>query len=635
MRRQSAAGKVGGALGAVALLVAACSSPTTSAPPVSSGSSPTHSIGGSASWAEPPGSVPTDIFPFMSLTDDSAANVLQLQDLLYRPLYWFGQGATPALNRSLSLARPPVFSNGDQTVTITLNHYRWSDGEPVDATDVMFWMNMMHADKANWAEYAPGAFPDNIKTITVDSADQLTFQLTGAYNPDWFTGNELSQITPLPVAWDITQAGAAPGSGGCSAAAYGSADGACNAVYSFLSGQAGESAAGAGTANPALSGYGASRLWRVVDGPWQLVSIDGSGHVAFKANPKYSGPVKPSVSSFVEVPFATSADEFTGLVDRTVDVGYLPQSEVPAAKKGGGPSGNNSRLADFRLSPLYRWSLQYIPYNFSSTGDGAMTGKIFSQLYVRQALQLLVDQPGIIKTVLKGYGVPTYGPVPLEPANPFVSKAAKDNPYPYDPARAIRLLTSNGWKVAPGQVSHCVNPGTGAGQCGTGIALGASLNFTLQYASDVPWTAAVLTAEKASWARAGIEVDLTPAAGTTVSSNATPCAGGLSCSWELEDWGTGWSFAPETYPSGEALFGTGSGSNAGSYSDFIANELMAQTEHGAGDLSGYQNYLAKQLPVVFEPSPASSLTEVSSTLRGVTPQNVLGALTPETWYFVH
>ena len=59
---------------------------------------------------------------------------------------------------------------------INLKAYKWSNGETVTAHDVMFWMNMMHAEKANWAAYAPGTFPDNIKSITINSPTQLTFR---------------------------------------------------------------------------------------------------------------------------------------------------------------------------------------------------------------------------------------------------------------------------------------------------------------------------------------------------------------------------------------------------------------------------------------------------------------------------
>jgi peptide/nickel transport system substrate-binding protein len=620
-------------LAVAALLVAACSGNAPTPPRVSAVVSHARLAGGTASWAEPSGSTPNYIFPFMNLTYDSAANVDQLQELMYRPLYWFGRGSSPVLKPTLSLARPPAYSDNDQTITIDLRSYRWSNGESVDATDVMFWMNMLHAEKGNWASYAPGLFPDDVHTVTIDNPEELTFQLVRPSNPAWFTGNQLSQITPLPVAWDITKTGAAPGSGGCSAAAYGSADLACDAVYTFLSGQSGPASLAPGDPNPLLSSYVANPLWQVVDGPWHLTSIDADGNLRFEPNRSYSGPVKPTLTAFVELPFSSAADEFTALTEAKVDVGYLPEQDVPPVQRSG-PAPNNPDLADYRLDPRYAWALQYIPYNFHSTGDGAMAGKIFSQLYIRQALQLLVDQPGIIGKVLAGYGAPTYGPVPVEPANPFASTAVMHNPYPYDPSRAIQLLKANGWNVVPGGTSTCLDPGAGTGQCGSGIAAGTSLTFTLPYAADVPWTNAVLTAEKSSWARAGIAVTLTPEASATVLTAATPCTGGPGCAWELEDWGTGWPFAPDHYPSGEQLFGSAAAPNAGSFSDFVNDEQISQTERTPTDLTAYENYLATQLPVLFEPAPAASLTEVRSTLQGVVPQNASGVLTPEDWYFV-
>ena len=38
------------------------------------------------------------------------------------------------------MANPPVFQGAK--VTITLKHYMWSNGSPVTAQDVMFWLNM-------------------------------------------------------------------------------------------------------------------------------------------------------------------------------------------------------------------------------------------------------------------------------------------------------------------------------------------------------------------------------------------------------------------------------------------------------------------------------------------------------------
>ena len=79
----------------------------------------------------------------------------------------------------------------------------------------------------------------------------------------------------------------------------------------------------------------------------------------------------------------------------------------------------------------------YIVPNFNSTGNNGQAGKIMKQLYFRQAFQMLINQPLYIEKLNKGYGVPTYGPVPVLPKNPFATKFAAQNPYPYNPKRAI------------------------------------------------------------------------------------------------------------------------------------------------------------------------------------------------------
>ena len=90
------------------------------------------------------------------------ANTNNLQTLLYLPLYWYGDQGNPPIDYRLSIGNPPVYSDGNRVVTITLKHYVWSNGETVTARDVGFWINLLKANKANWATYVPGGFPDNV-----------------------------------------------------------------------------------------------------------------------------------------------------------------------------------------------------------------------------------------------------------------------------------------------------------------------------------------------------------------------------------------------------------------------------------------------------------------------------------------
>ncbi|MEI8263188.1 MAG: ABC transporter substrate-binding protein [Actinomycetes bacterium] len=588
-----------------------------------------------ATWAEAPQTPPNYIFPFMGLQFFSVSNINQFQFLMYRPLYWFGNGTSPNLNPSLSLASNPTYSNNNTTVVVKLKNYKWSNGESVTAQDIMFWMNMLHADKENWADYSSGALPDNLKSVTVDSPTQVTFTLTSSTNPYWFTYNELSQITPMPVAWDIAATGAAPGSGGCSAAAYGTADAKCDAVYNFLSKQAGYDPANPEGTNNSLSSYATNPIWQVVDGPWKLTKFDSSGNITMVPNKTYSGPVKPTISQFKEVPFTTDSAEFNALVSGSIDVGYLPAQNITSPTSDPlNPSENNSRLSgNYNIYASPSWAVNYFPYNFNSNANSGNAGPIINQLYFRQAMQTLVDQPLYIKKISKGYGVPTYGPVPVAPKNSFASSYEKSNPYPYNPGKAKSLLSSHGWKVVPNGTSTCQNPGTGSNQCGKGIAKGAKLAFNLEYASGSTSLTQLMNAEKSSWAQAGINITLNSASFNTVLGNAVPCSSTESaCSWTLENWGGGWIFAPDYYPTGEAIFQTNAGSNSGDYSNTTNDNNIQKTISTNQSLTQYENYLAKQLPVVWQPNSVA-VVEVKKSLKNVAPFDPLQQLTPERWRF--
>ena len=169
-----------------------------------------------------PAGGPNYIFPMMGGAYFSVAN-FQLLYLLYRPLYWFGVGNTPDFNESLSVADAPVYSNHSRTVTIKMKGYKWSNGESVNAQDVVFWMNMLKANATSYAAYipGPGQLPGDVSNVVANSkTDTVTFTLDATYSSYWFTYNELSQLSPLPIAWDITSPSAKAGSGGCSSASY-------------------------------------------------------------------------------------------------------------------------------------------------------------------------------------------------------------------------------------------------------------------------------------------------------------------------------------------------------------------------------------------------------------------------------
>ncbi|MGH3154209.1 MAG: ABC transporter substrate-binding protein [Streptosporangiaceae bacterium] len=599
------------AAAALALGVAACSSSGSSGSTTGTG---TKVAGGTATWALNPSAIPNYIFPFASSTYFSTVNYQEFQYLIYRPLYWFGNGASPTLNTSLSLADAPVY-NG-RTITIKMKDWKWSNGETVDAQDLMFWMNMMKAlAHQDWGDYVPGLFPDNVTNIKVVNSSELTMTMTKSYNTTWFTYNELSQLTPMPLAWDRTAAGP-------SDCATNVAD--CAKVYSYLNSQ-----------SRSESTWASSPVWSVVDGPWKLASFTPDGHSTFVPNPKYSGPVKPTLAKFQEEPFTTESAEYNVLQagaagGQKLDVGYLPTTDAPN-KPANAAVGANP-VSGYTLAPLVQWAINYFPINMQSTTGN---GPVNRQLYFRQALQYLMNQKAIIDGPLHGYGAYTVGPVGTYPQTNYLSSQGQQgDPFPFNLAKAKSLLTSHGWKVVPNGVTTCQTPSL----CGPGIAQGHQLVFSLPYATGVNWIQSEMTQLQSNASLIGIKLNLEPKPFDQVTGIGAPnCkVAGTSCDWDMANWGGGWSFVPDYYPSGETLFESGSGANSGGYTSATDDALINQslTTNSLTSLYTWQNYLATQLPFIWQPNGPYEMTEVTDNLHGVLPQSTTGNLNPETWYFV-
>ena len=540
-------------------------------------------------------------------------NTGNLQALLYRPLYWFGDDkGGPTINPTLSLADLPKYSSDGKTITIKLKPYVWSNGEKVTSSDVVFWINMEKAEKANFAAYVPGTFPDDLASVSAPDASTVVLTTKAAYSQQWFTYNELGQITPMPKAWDVTAAGT-PGT--CTTSVTG-----CAAVYKYLNAQAKD-----------LPTYATSAIWSVVDGPFKLKSFNSDGHLSFVPNPTYAGPTKASIKEFDEVPYTTDTAEFNVLrTGQTLDIGYLPTQDVVKAKPAGSdPSKAGANpIGGYNLVPWFLYGVNYFPENFNNP----KVGPIFKQLYFRQALQSVVDQKGVLAAAAKGYGAETTGPIPTFPDSPFVSSLEKSNPYPYSISAAKKYLTDNGWDVVANGVTKCVKPGTAAGDCGAGITAGEPLTFNLQFASGTTTIVTAMSSLKSNAAQVGITLNLSQAPFNSVIGAAVPCSG-AKCTWQMENWGGGWAYAPDYYPTGESIFQTGAGSNSGSYSNPAIDKLIVDTNNqsGADVLIKYEDALAKDLPSIWQPNYTYQLSEIAGGLTGVDPQNPFGFINPENY----
>ena len=567
----------------------------------------TRVIGGTAVKAEGPLGTPNYIFPYATAL--SVPNIADLQYLLYRPLYWFGENGQPTVNNSLSVANPPVFHGAK--VTITLKHYMWSNGTPVTAQDVMFWLNMELALPADYGAYS--GFPANVHDIKAVTSTELTMTMDEAYSPTWFLYNDLSQVTPMPAVWDRT----ASGPSSCATTVRD-----CATVYSYLNGQ-----------SQNMSTYATSPIWGIVDGPWKLSTFSSDGHITFVPNKSYSGLVKPTLSRFEEVPFTSDSAEYdvlraAGAGGQKIDVGYLPTTDAPPRPANAAAGANP--LSGYTLTPWYGWSISYYVLNFQSTTGN---GPVIRQLYFRQALAYLMNQASVISGPLRGYGAVTVGPVPATPVTSFLSPQGKSgDPYPYNPEKSGSLLASHGWTVVPDGISTCANPGL----CGPGIKKGQGLSFTFPYTSGLAYFMSQMEQLKSDAAKIGIRLNLQPEPFNQVASLAGNCVVSKTpCDWDMADWG-GLAFGPNYLPTGEATFLCGVPGNAGGYCDKANDAMIGKTltSNSLSYMYGWENYLSAQLPVEWQPNSPLSLIEVADNLKGVTPLSPTFAINPENWYFV-
>jgi peptide/nickel transport system substrate-binding protein len=636
---------------ACAVFVLAVGATSFASPSKTTKAQVTHMVkipGGTMTIAEAAAGGPNYIFPMMGGAYFSVAN-FQLIYMMFRPLYWFGVGSTPNLNPSISLAAEPVYSNNGRTVTINLKAYKWSNGVAVTSRDVLFWMNMLKADATSWAGFAPGPgqFPGDVTNVATKGANTVVFTLDASYSSYWFTYNELSQVSPLPLNWDITAAGAKAGSGGCSSATYASvvtsfssagalvdnsaAAKRCAAVYAFLTSksQAGD-----------LGTYASNPLWQIVDGPFHLSTYDATDNGASVVpNPKYSGPNPPSINKLVMAPFTTDAAEYLELeAGKTINVGYVPPQDLPTYKgaafsKAGAPlSGKNAGALNknYNLEPAYPWGVNYFALNYTNSAYAP----IFKQLYIRQAFQSLMNQTLWIQLYNAGYGAPTYGPVPVFPPTNLSDSGETTNPYPYSPSHAVSLLSSHGWHVVPGGQTTCTDPS----KCGAGITQGEALNFDyLYYNGATSFDSQIIEMAQAWKAGAGIVLNLDGKAFGDVIGAAfgPPCVAGKTCNWVMANWGGGWIYSPDFYPTGEEIFATGAGSNAGQFSNSTENSLIKATNSSSSltALYKYENFTAKELPVIWQPETALQLNEVGKNVCGFNPENPLFSWEAENWYF--
>lgn len=582
--------------------------------------------GGVVTWACAPGFPPAVIFPFTPAERMGTRNILEFQALMYRTLYYIGSDGTPNVDYTQSIGEPPEWSEDGLTVTITVKPWKWSSDETISADNVLFWVNLMKVKGARYGEYVPGYFPDNLTSYGKLAEDKVYFTFDRVYSKHWVLYNQLSTITPLPKSWDRTEAGPADASGDL-------AD--VEAVYEYLMAQQGDIVA---EGNEHRTQWADSPIWSVVSGPWRLKSYTLEGIVTFVPNEYYSGPNKPHLDEFRQVPTFSDEEQYRILqagpdAENGIQVGYLPLSFATEPAIDPIVGGPNPLAGKYTMYPQTAFCIRYISLNYNNP---TVVGKMFAQTYLRQALQSTLDQDTAVRDIYQGYAYRQNGPVPMYPKTDYVSPRQREGawPLPFNPKHAKELLEVNGWDTSQ-TPAVCVRPGTGPGEAGEGIPAGARLSILLRYVEGRPALTRVMHSFRDAAAGAGMELRLQAVYGSILVAEDAPCTpcDDTPCLWEMCCWNGGWAYH---HPTGEILFSTGAGGNFGFYTDPKADELIDRTvtSDDPDVLYEYQDYIAEQVPVIFTPNFPIRLFEVADTLRGFGPVNPYGMINPENWYYV-
>jgi peptide/nickel transport system substrate-binding protein len=626
------------AIGGIALAVAsitalaACSSSSSSSSaggktssgsitvPGGIGSVPAESTAaqkaGSITWAIAPNTAPNWIFPVVTSASNSVFNNFTFIWEMWRPLYWTVNGTDPEVEPSMSIANPPSYTNGDKTVTISLkSNYKWSNGNPITANDLLFYIDLVKAaikeSPANWEGYVPGHFPDNLASTSAPNSTTLVLNLKSAVNPTYFTDDLLGQgpLIPLPsTVWAKTSAtgSAVPASGWTPAT--------MTKIYNYLITQA-----------KSLSTYASNPLWQVVDGPYKLSAYNTTtGGFTMVPNTTYGGPHVAKMSTFVGVPFTSDTAEFNAVKSGSIDVGYVPQDDVPQLPEVLRSGYNYFGMPDYGMN--------FANYNFKDkTGD---FDNIVNQLYFRQTMAHLEDQQGWISAFMHGAGAPAYGPIPAYPKSPYLPADAATDPYPFSVSTASSILKSNGWNVVPNGTDTCAKAGTAAGDCGAGIPAGTKLAFNMIYSTSPTLIGDQATDLVSKAKQVGINITLSSSNFNYMIANyLDPYAPANENKWAIEDFG-GETDVP--YATTFGLFNTGGSDQIGDYSNPTADSLINASISGGNPtaVKSEASFLTMNQPVMFQPNPDLIWTWKTSVSGEPTSFENLTQYyaTPEFWF---
>ena len=454
-----------------------------------------------------------------------------------------------------------------------------------------------------------GEFPDNLTGFKILSPSRFSLTFDHAYSSSWLY-NEFGQIIPVPQhAWDRESANGPVGN-------YDLTSSGATAVNNFLLAQ-----------NKNTATFATNPLWQVVDGPWKISQYAPvNGDATFVRNTRFSGPVTGSIHQYRLLSSASDTAEFDALLSASgTSLQSCRSDDAAQASRAAGDGYSVKAWPSWDITCLLQLRLTAgradLPSALHPPGDAAPC------------------QPGGLHRLVPVWlRLPHLRPRAAATVQQSRLTAGAAEPVSVRPGGGGVLLRAHGWQVTPNGTDTCTRPGSGASQCGAGVASGAKLSFPLLYANGTTGINEEVAALQSSFATAGIKLAPSGAPfGETVSNLTTGCA--KSNCWQLGFVGLSWFFDPGyNQPDGAVLFGSNAPINFGAYSDSQADSLIAKLGSAGGGgvpaYYSYENYLAKQLPGLWMPQLDTEINAVANKLKGAQPTDPLGNIYPEDWYFV-
>jgi peptide/nickel transport system substrate-binding protein len=292
------------------------------------------------------------------------------------------------------MARPETQPDGKKGIAITYTlkpDATWGDGTPVSTDDVLFsWEVGKHPQSG----VASGELFRRIRKIDVKDKKTFTLHLDKLT----FDYNAINDFALLPAHIEKPRFQPAP--------------------VEYRN----RTAYDQDTTNPGL-----------YDGPYRITAVVQGSHVILEPNPHWAGKApgfKRIVVKAIENTAALEANLLSGGVDMIAGELGLPLEQAIAFEKR-----NAARFA-----VTYKPSLVY------EHVDVNLSNPVLADRRVRQALLSAIDREAMSKQLFDGRQPVADAMVP-----PLDWVYTTDVPkYPYDPARAGRLLDEAGWKAGAG-----------------------------------------------------------------------------------------------------------------------------------------------------------------------------------------